>query len=279
MNMNFETATAAYISSLSANRRRVLRPASISRYKNHATRLRSHFGATDLGLVKNGRVKAYIASLQAEGLTPSTIAGIYFVLRSIVSSVRNEDGDRIYQQKFDADFVNLPVIIPAKQKTPTTTAQQIEGAPLLVKFLAASGLRVSEALSLGQADGNHYDRETGTVYLKADLKNGSAVRSVLLPSNFRDFFNSQVPTTGPLFDTSYPNVHRMLTRLRLPAAHAYRRWRITWLRKAGMNESVIRAQVGHSDAGVTSRYDKSGADLEFVRREVESAGLGFSLAS
>jgi integrase len=275
--MNFETATDSYISSLAEPRRRALRPASISRYKNHATRLRSHFGATDLALVKNGRVKAYIAELQAEGLTPPTIAGIFFVLRSIVSSVRNEDGDRLYQQQFDADFVQLPVIVPSKQKTPTTTAQQIEGAPLLVRFLAASGLRVSEALSLGRTDGNYYDRETGAIHLSLNLKTVSAARVVVLPSNFRDCLNSQIPATGPIFQTNYQNVHRMLTRLRLPPAHAYRRWRITWLRKSGMNESCIRAQVGHSDAGVTSRYDKSGLDMEFVRAEVEKCGLGFSL--
>jgi hypothetical protein len=44
-----------------------------------------------------------------------------------------------------------------------------------------------------------------------------------------------------------------------------------------MNESVLKTQLGDSESGVTSRYDRSGFDVAFVREQVERAGVGFSV--
>jgi site-specific recombinase XerD len=147
--MTFNEASSSYIAALTQPRRRgALSPNSVRLYTLHATRLALHFGPVDLADVKNGRVKEYIHALQAEQLSASTIAGIYSVLRQIVSSVRNEDGEPIYTQKFDADFLNLPIVKPTAQ--PCATAADVArsfGSPSspLVPFLAATGLRVSEA--------------------------------------------------------------------------------------------------------------------------------------
>jgi integrase len=280
--MTFNEAATSYITTLTQPRRRgALSPNSVRLYTLHANRLALHFGPDDLADVKNGRVKEYIHALQDEQLRPSSIAAIYSVLRQIVSSVRTDDGERVYTQKFDADFLNLPIVKPTAQ--PCATAAEIERSfftpnKLIAPFLAATGLRVSEALSLEIAGaGNFYDPAAGTVHLRVDLKTPAAARAVLLPSGFRTWFNSCAPKTGKLFPQAYQQVHDALKGARLPLAHAYRRYRITHLRKAGMNESVLRRQVGHSDPGVTSRYDRSGTDEAFVRVQVESAGIGFTL--
>jgi integrase len=280
--MNFSTATSNYIESLTEPRRRgALSPNSIRLYTFHANRLAFHFGPVDLADIKNGRVKEYIRALQDEQLSASTIAGIYSVLRQIVSSVRNEDGEQLYTQKFDADFLNLPIVKLTAQ--PCSTSAEVQrsfstpNSPI-VPFLAATGLRVSEALSLEIAGtGNSYDPATGTVHLRVALKTPAAARSVLLTSDFRTWFNTRIPANDRLFPRTYQQVHDALAKANLTNAHAFRRFRITHLRKAGMNESVLRRQVGHSDPGVTSRYDRSGTDHAFVRAQVESAGIGFTL--
>src|ERR1700751_766293 len=106
--MTFNEAASSYIAVLTQPRRRgALSPDSVRLYTLHATRLALHFGPVDLTDVKNGRVKEYILALQDEQLSASTIAGIYSVLRQIISSVRNEDGEQVYAQKFDADVLNL----------------------------------------------------------------------------------------------------------------------------------------------------------------------------
>jgi integrase len=280
--MNFSTATTNYIAALTQPRRRgALSPNSVRLYTLHANRLAVHFGPVDLADVRNGRVKDYVGALRNEQLSASTIAGTYSVLRQIVSSVRNDDGEPVYAQKFDADFLNLPIVKPTAQ--PCATTADIERAfptpnSPIVPFLAATGLRVSEALALSvNSDSDSYDRATGTIYIRKTLKTAAAARSVLLPTAFAEWLNARIPTRGKLFLQSYPQLHDSLKSASLPPAHSYRRFRITHLRKAGMNESVLRRQVGHSDPGVTSRYDRSGTDEDFVLAQVESKGIGFTL--
>jgi hypothetical protein len=143
--MTFSTATSNYIAALTQPRRRgALSPNSVRLYTLHANRLSLHFGDLDLALVKNGRVKEYIRALNAEQLSPSSIAAIYSVLRQIISSVRNSEGEKIYAQQFDADFLNLPIVKPTAQ--PCATTAEIERSfstpnNPIVPFLAATGLR------------------------------------------------------------------------------------------------------------------------------------------
>ena len=282
--MTFNEAASSYIESLTQPRRRgALSSNSVRLYTLHANRLALHFGPIDLAYVRNGRVRECIRALQAEQLSASTIASIYSVLRQIVSSIRNSDGEQVYTQEFDADFLNLPIVKPTDQ--PCATAADVARAfstpnNPLVPFLAATGLRVSEALSveIGGA-GNSYDRATGTVHLRVALKTPAAARSVLLTADFLNWFNTRIPANGRLFPHTYQQVHDALAKANLPNAHAFRRFRITHLRKAGMNESVLRRQVGHNDPGVTSRYDRSASDEAFVSSEVEKAGVGFTFSS
>jgi integrase len=126
-------------------------------------------------------------------------------------------------------------------------------------------------------DSDCYDPATGTIHIRKTLKTPAAARTVLLPKAFAAWLNARITSSGELFPQTYQQVHDTLKSAGLPLAHAYRRYRITHLRKAGMNESVLRRQVGHSDPSVTSRYDRSGTDEAFVRVQVESAGIGFTL--
>jgi integrase len=74
-----------------------------------------------------------------------------------------------------------------------------------------------------------------------------------------------------------PTIYDALNRLGLPKCHAYRRFRATHCRTARMSEAVLKAQLGHADRDITSRYDRSVQDAQFVRAEVERVGLGFSI--
>jgi integrase len=72
-------------------------------------------------------------------------------------------------------------------------------------------------------------------------------------------------------------LHDQLNAAGLPKPHSYRRHYITHLSEAGVNPSVIRALAGHGKKDVTARYDKAGKHAEFVRAQVEGAGLSFAL--
>jgi integrase len=278
--MNFSTAAAAYIESLTQPRRHTLRPNSVRLYTSYTKRLLEHFADVDMADVRNGKVKDYVATLHAQELSAGTITGIYQTLRSIVYSVRNADGERLYQQPFDTNWLAIPEIEPTTQPCalPSDVEHSLSTAVNpIVALLAATGLRASEALSLEAevSAENSYDAASGLVRLRVG-KTDNAARTVLLPSLFRVWFNQRVPVSGKLFPQTYQQLHTALSHAKLPNAHSYRRFRITHLRKVGMNESILRAQVGHSRSDITSRYDRSADDLNFTREQVEAAGVGFN---
>jgi len=57
--------------------------------------------------------------------------------------------------------------------------------------------------------------------------------------------------------------------------HAFRRYRITWLREVGCPEDILKYWVGHSgSASITDRYSKLSENIGLRRK---FAGLGFEL--
>jgi len=59
--------------------------------------------------------------------------------------------------------------------------------------------------------------------------------------------------------------------------HAFRRYRVTHLRKQRVPEDLLRFWVGHADQSVTDGYSKVKEDVEFRRFTAEEAGLGFHM--
>jgi integrase len=61
--------------------------------------------------------------------------------------------------------------------------------------------------------------------------------------------------------------------------HAFRRFRVTHLRKNGVPEDLIHFWLGHAGKTVTDDYNKLKDDLEFRKEVSVRVGLGFELPS
>ena len=61
--------------------------------------------------------------------------------------------------------------------------------------------------------------------------------------------------------------------------HAFRRFRVTHLRKNMVPEDIIKFWIGHSPKTVTDEYSKVKNDVRFRREVTEKVGLGFTLKS
>jgi integrase len=61
--------------------------------------------------------------------------------------------------------------------------------------------------------------------------------------------------------------------------HAFRRFRITYLRKQRVMEVLLRIWVGHSTEGITDRYtvESLKADFAYRKATAEQTGLGFHM--
>jgi integrase len=63
------------------------------------------------------------------------------------------------------------------------------------------------------------------------------------------------------------------------ACHAFRRFRVTHLRKNGVPEDLIHFWAGHAGKTVTDDYSKLKDDLAFRKEVAIRVGLGFELPS
>jgi integrase len=265
--ITFKQAAHDFISNLDQPRRRGPLSENTKRlYRAYALRAARSLADTDMGQVRNGRVKAYMEELRHEQLAPSTIAGHFTVLQLVVATPKTADGEALYSPNFDLEFINAPLVRATPQ--PCATREDVERGDVLVKLLASTGLRV------GEVEDMIYDIERAVIHIEKG-KTPSATRDVHLTQEFNAWFKINHANLPRYSRTTYDR----LESLGLPSPHAFRRFRITHLRKSGMNESVLRRQVGHADKDITSRYDRSGTDDAFVRAEVEKAGLGFTLTT
>jgi integrase len=75
------------------------------------------------------------------------------------------------------------------------------------------------------------------------------------------------------------SLHPLLKRLNQPTmgAHAFRRFRTTWLRKQHAPEDLVRFWLGHANKSVTDGYSKLKEDVPFRKKVVEQVGTGFRL--
>ena len=304
----FGAQSAAWLQGLETQRRKVLSPATIATFSSHVRRLVPLIGAdTPLANINSGTLKALVGQLIEEKLSPKTITEMLAVVKQIVASVVDGNGDPLFQVHWNARYIDAPPI--SKQNRPCPTREQIENAiknardheeQLLIAVLCGTGLRISEALAI-RFQGN--DQQTSwnasssliavcaTIYQGQEqlnhTKTSAGAREVDLYTSLNalitEFAIKSNRQPGDFLFQSTPGKplqpRAILNRLRkhgVQGFHSARRFRITKLENAGVPRGLIQFWVGHSTKNVTDLY-YSAKDIELRKSFAERVGLGFSL--
>ena len=98
--------------------------------------------------------------LSAAGLAPKTIVNVVTVVKFVVASAVDEEGDQIHPRIWNHEFIQLPLVIKEKQNRPTINEAEIsallnrvkERYAVLVALVAGTGLRIGEALAVRTED-------------------------------------------------------------------------------------------------------------------------------
>lgn len=160
---------------------------------------------------------------------------------------------------------------------------------VLLAILAGTGLRIGEALALRSTD---FGPDCRVLHVRHSLWRGqeqepktcNAVRIVDIPevlaSELRDYVAG---ADGYLFSTAQGkplqqrNVLRVLHSVKRTGFHAFRRFRLTWLRKNAVPKDLERFWMGHAPQEVGDLYSKLQEDVAFRQEWAERIGLGFEL--
>jgi integrase len=187
------------------------------------------------------------------------------------------DGEELYPRKWNHEFIDLPDV--AGQRTPTFTAEEIQQIVLrtdgrfavLYALLAATGLRIGEALAMEVAHFRH-----GSLSIRQSIWNGrlqspktkSGIREVDLAwpaaamlEHFIDgrkggfIFRSSNGSALAQSNVLRRSLHPILASMKREKTgfHSFRRFRVTHLRKQGTPEDLLRFWIGHGDKTVTDR--------------------------
>jgi len=209
----------------------------------------------------------------------------------------------LFPRTWDSDFIDLPVVDPRQQHTPTVSREQIEGAlttsndtfRCLIACLAGSGLRINEALAIRlddpQSPHTVFDPASSTIHVRRGLWRGreqdstktpSAVRSVEIPhalgAMLMEFAGKR---EGFLFGNGRPlpetTAREHFTKVNLSPFHSLRRFRVKHLAEQNCAPAVARYWTGHATSDIHERYNHLAANVQFRRAECDRIGLGFEL--
>jgi integrase len=315
--VTFSEQTERWFTAARSRKRKPVAPSTIQFWRGCLDNwLNPNLGMIPMSDVNNGAVKRLVAIMSDGGLSPKTITSYVQVVKTIVASAVNDEGEELYPRKWNAEFIDLPVVEKSKQNTPSFSVEVMSGLAkwryrqqqMLFVLCGATGMRIGEALGVEidrhiSADFLTISIEQKARHCKVEhrVKTVSAVRKVDLHSSIaallgefigdrRSGFLFQSRTGRPLSSSNIVKRHlhpalkalgyiNPITGTDKAGTHAFRRFRNTHLRKVGCPIGVYQYWMGHAPADMSDLYDKVKEDIAFRREWAERCGIGFELPS
>lgn len=296
----FRVQAAQWIRSLSTRRRKPVKPATIFGWQHALDKwMLPNIGDKLLAEVSNGALRELVEKMATAGLSAKSIVNYCAVVKLVVASAVDAEGEQIHPRKWNGEFVGIPIVDKTKQHRPTLTASQVaaivsnarERYKVLFALLAGTALRIGEALALKATD---LGLDCRVVCVQRsiwkgreqDPKTSNAVRSVdvaeplaWLLREYAGGKKSYLFATASGRPLAQRNVLRVLHRLAGKIGfNAFRRFRIAVLRRAHVPEDLLRFWVGHDRENITDRYaEQLLQDVQFRQGWAQRVGLGFQL--
>lgn len=297
--LSFRQQAEHWLKNLSTRKRRPVKPATVSGWRDALNAwLLPNLGSKLLAEVSNAAVRELVEKMSAAGLSAKTIVNYVQVVKLVVASATDDEGEQIFPRKWNHDFIQLPIIRKDQQYRPTVTAGELTTIiadvkpkyAVLFALLAGTGLRIGEALALRATD---FGPDCRVLHIRRSIWRGkeqepktpNAVRVVDIPEHLakeiREYLS--LGTHGYLFATKQGkalqqrNVLRILHGRNKLGFHAFRRFRLTWLRRNSVPRDLERFWMGHASQEVGDLYSGLKNDAAFRQEWAERVGLGFEL--
>jgi integrase len=295
-----------WLNHVQTRKRNPITPATAAGFGSYLKKwLNPSFGDLPLSSINNLVVKGLVTKMTDAGLSPKMVNNVFQVVKMVVASAVNENGEQIHPRTWNHEFIDLPEVKNQRQPTHTSEAMKAIVASsqgrerMLYTLLGATGLRLGEALGI-EID-KHFSDDFATLHIRQKVWNGRVQSFLKTDNGVRDIdLHSSITAAikrfvgnrdsgflfcskngGPLLQSNILrlSLHPILKELKHPksGAHAFRRFRTTWLRKQQAPEDLIRFWLGHANRSVTDGYSNLKEDVAFRKKVVEQVGVGFEL--
>lgn len=309
LGLTFREQAERWIQHIRLRERRPVKLATWHGYRHLLDRwVLPRIGNLPLCDVRNPKLKPLVSEMVALQKSPKTIHHVINVVRLVVASYVDEDGEPVFRPTWNPDYMDVPIVERRNQRKPVFTGEEItrivarsEGRfRVLFALEAGTGIRIAELLGLELSQHISADASILTVgqsvWRHGEVqtpKTPSAYREVdlhpLLAAMLQEYIGER--KGGFLFSTqngrplSQRNALRALhvvlqaESLEKRGFHAFRRFRQTWLRKNRAPEDLIRYWLGWSGRSIADEYSRLQDDLAFRRSVAKSTGLGFEVSA
>jgi hypothetical protein len=254
----------------------------------------------------NNRAMKELVETMAPKLSASSIRDYLNIIKGVVASAINENGEELFPRKWNDEYIDAPVI--DSQNQPSTNGDSVTAIlaatkgryQMLFALLAGCGpMRAGEALGL--EIGKHISPDFRTLYIQQKAKAGeiqqylktkNGAREVDLCVDLAEMLKAYVGTrtSGLLFHTSSgaqilqsnllrDSLHPTLEKLEhvKGGLNIFRRYRLTLLGKSDCPDVLKHFWSGHAPKHVSERYEKLHGEREYRLQWAERIGLGFKI--
>jgi integrase len=289
-----------WLAYMATRRRKPVKPATIARWRYSLDNwLLPNLADKPLADVTNSVLRDLIGKLTHAGLAPASIIGHVQVVKLVVASAVDDEGEQLYPHKWNHDFIELPIVRKEEQHRPTVTATEVEEIlastkrryAVLFALLAGSGLRIGEALALKTSD---LSPDCRVLRVQRSIWHGkeqapktpNAIREVDIAEPLAQLLREHVSgKNGYVFATTSGTPFGQRNLLRVLHAtgkkigfHAFRRFRTEVLLRARVPGDLVNLWIGYSKQTMADHYaDGLRNDTVWRREWCDRTVLGFSL--
>lgn len=280
--------------------------------------LNPHLGSLQLAELGNAQARKLIEAMRDHKLADKSIVEYVRIMKSIVASAVDGEGEQSFPRRWNHDFIRLPLVDKAKQRRPKVTDKEVAAIiasakakyGLMYALMAGCSLRIGEITAIRvqpySEDHSTISPDCKTIFVRRSVRHGieqdpktpSAVRDIDVAPELAEAVKRYIATrdlskSTYLFQTSRgkPLSHRNILRDSLHPLlkkigrekcgfHIFRRFRSSWIRKNRVPWDLEKFWMGHAHRDLTDQYaEQLREDVEYRREWCERIGLGFALPS
>jgi integrase len=154
-----------------------VKPKTLQTWKYAAKKwLYPDLGDLPLAQVNNATVKPLVAKMRAANCSPQTIHSYIGLVKMIVASKLDANGEQMFPRQWNHRFLDIPII--GDQHQPVFDAETVKGIlekadgqeRMLYALLAGTGLRIGEALGL---EVRHLSEDRHTIRIEQSAWEGN----------------------------------------------------------------------------------------------------------
>jgi hypothetical protein len=154
--VTFRQQAETWLEGMGNRKRKPLAPSTIAGWScGLDIWINPNIGDLPLASFNNAAMKKLVGKMDEGGLSPKSISNNVQIVKMVVASAVNEQGDELYPRKWNNEFIDMPVV--NNQRQPSFTGDVVTAIireteeqkyRVLFALCASSGLRFGEALGI-----------------------------------------------------------------------------------------------------------------------------------